>query len=513
VARGIALVIVLALSCASGLTFAWLGRGEARLVTPESLASAHQAEEALAVQAGLVVLDRGTSDELPFEREVPLEAGQCVAIVASLSGPDAIASTSITLASGRSTTSIPFVTRLAHHAICALEATSAAIALRAQPSVTPWAPPSVRFTILRGVPTRPRDYVRLDVSTDERAHFDEAAVRARLAEGHSERAIVPAAEVPREHAVLLPAGRATFAALRALVGRPGVVPTVDPSIASADPFRVPGETSVPPRVFSESGLVRVIAVVDTGALAAAHETPCVSIVLARLDDPREPVALRWIEVPSQAESLVAADDSAIASDTICSGHGLRVYVTDEAVGGRYLVSVHAVDGPPGATGAAASTFGSPTPSRRPAAPELATRLPVAVVTRARTSCEAGSAADCLGWADLAAAGIDGAGDPRVPLERACELGGGEPCDRLASVLAASGDERAAEISERRACQTGSPAACLRRAARFREIGRFEEAFRTYRFGCSHGCGECCGAASTMEEWQLAAPLPAVEAPP
>ncbi len=512
-ARGIAIVIVLALSCASGLMFAWLARGEARLVTPESLASAHQAEEALALQAGLVVLDRGTSDELPFEREVPLEPGQCVALVASLSGPDAIASTSITLASGRSTTSVPFVTHLAHHAICALEASTAAIALRAQPSVTPWAPRSVRFTILRGVPTRPRDYVRLDVNADERARFDEAAVRARLAEGHPERAIVPAVEVPREHAVLLPASRATFAAVRALVGRPGMVPTVDPAIATSDPFRVAAETSIPPRVFSETGLVRVIAVVDAGALAAAQGTPCVSVVLARLDDPREPVALRRIEVPSQAESLVAVDDSAIASDTVCPGQALRVYVADEVAGGRYVVSVHAVDGPPGASGAQASSFGSAPAGRRVVAPEPAPRLPVVVVTRSRASCESGSTADCLRWADLAAAGIDGAGDPRVPLERACELGAAELCDRLASVLAAAGDERAAELPERRACQLGSPAACLRRAARFREIGRFEEAFRTYRFGCSHGCAECCGAASTMQDWQLAAPVASVDSPP
>lgn len=512
-ARGVALVVVLALSCASGLAFAWMARGEARLVTPESLAAAHESEEALAVQAGLAVLDHGQTEELPFEREVRLEAGQCVAIVASLAGPDALASTSIVLASGRSTTSNPFTTRLGHHALCAAEATTASIAVRAQPSVTPWAPRTVRYTILRGVPTRPREYVRLDVTDGERARFDEAAVRARLADGHPEREIVAAVEVPREHAALFPASRATFAALRALVGRPGVVPAVDPSLASSDPFRAASEATVPPRVFTESGLARVLAVVDAGALAAQHGTPCVRVVLARLDDPREAVPMRRIEVPSQAESVVTVDDSAIASDTVCPGQALHVYVADEVAGGRYRVSVHAVDGPAHASGAQASTFGTAAPTRRAVAEGSVPRLPVAVLSRARAACDAGTASGCVQWADLAIAGIDGAGDVRVPLGRACELAGGEPCDRLATLEVAAGGESAADAPERRACETGWAPACLRRAARFREIGRFEEAFRTYRFGCSHGCAECCGAASTMEEWQLATPVAAVDAPP
>jgi hypothetical protein len=379
------------------------------------------------------------------------------------------------------------------------------ISLRPDASETPGAPSALRFSILRGFLARPHDYVRLSVTLEDRLRFDAAAVRAReerSAPANEQRIGTPVL-VTSAAATVFPPSHATFGALRALVGRAGVVPSVD--VASADPFALPDERTIPPRVLTSTGSRRVLAVVDAGAVAESNGVGCISITLARLDDPREAVPITRIAVPSQVETQVAPVDGAIAIDRLCPADGLFVYVVEESAGGEYLVALRGVGGSVGTP--RASTFGAP-PRRGPA---LITRLPVLEVATAIHGCEAGNRAACMAWSELAFAGLDGAGDARVPLEHACTLEDASACDRLAAHLA--GGAEASERFERRACELGHALACLRRAARHRDAGRFVEAHATYRYGCAHGCTECCAGAATMEEWQLASAVTGASALP
>lgn len=494
--RALALFVALLASGGAGGLFAYLARRQVRFVTAAQLALQHDAEAQLALDAGLARIDQGTSSELPFTREVPLEAGQCVAVVASIDGASRFEEAEIALSGGRTARSSLYG-RLVHLAACTPHAATASINLGHDSVRDALAPSQVRFDILRGVVTSPHSYFRLDVDQGERARFDEAAVLAREASMEGER-IGAAIRLSRERATVLPPGAATFAGLRALTGRAGVVPAVDPLLAAADPFRRVEEVEIPPRALASDGLVRLLAVLDAGALSAAHGGRCLTVTLARLDDPSTPVPVRRIAIPSQTETVVATRDAAIAHETLCPAEGLFAYVTDESAGGEYLLAVR-TSSDPTVFAVSASSFGAP-PRRGPASVPT---LPVRLVSRARADCEAGDATECLRWADLAAGGIEGAGEARAPLERACTLGSAEGCDRLATELEASGEPRLADQAERRACAAGAMTACLRRAARFRDGGRFLEAHSSYRFGCARGCAECCAARSTMEEWQLA----------
>jgi hypothetical protein len=492
--RVIAGLTALATSGVAGVGFAWLARDQAGVVTPEQLAASHEAEEALAVAAGLERLDFGSTEELPFEREVPLEAGQCVAIVASLAGPDALLAVRVRLPTGRSADAMGSPGRVAHEAICTHEASTASILVEPAPRSAPYAPRSLRFSLFRGVPTHQREYTRLDTTFVERAEVDERAVRSRLAAWPA-RELAPAIEVPREHAAVLPASSATFAALRALTGRTGAAPAIEPSLAAQDPFRAPTDLAIPPRVITSGGAARALVAIDTGALAASSGSACVEVLIARLDDPSVAVPITRIALPSRAEDELARVDAAIARDTVCA-HGLYVYTTDERSGGVHVVSVRVADG----TGTApplASTFGSD----RRGAPLLAVQ-PAPIVEATRAECTSGTATACDRWVSFVAMGLDGAGTLAEPLSRQCELAGGDACDRLATLREAEGDATAADAAELRACETGSEPACLRRAARFRDAGRFGEAYAVYRTGCTHGSSAACAAVAAMEEWQL-----------
>ena len=384
--------------------------------------------------------------------------------------------------------------RVAHEAICTRESSTATVLVEPAPTIAPYAERSVRFTILRGVPSQQREYTRLDTTFAERAEVDERAVRSRLAAWPA-RELAPALEVPREHAVVLPASNATFAALRALTGRAGAAPAIDPVLASGDPFRAPTDLPIPPRVVASRGAVRALAAIDTGALAASGASACVEVRIARLDDPSVAVPITRVALPSRAEAELTRVDAAIARDTVCT-HGVFVYTTDERAGGVHVVSVRAADGAASAP-PLASTFGSD----RRGAPLLAV-LPAPIVATTRTECTSGDAAACDRWVSFVAMGLEGAGTLAEPLSRQCELAGGDACDRLATLREAEGDATAADAAELRACETGSEAACLRRAARLREAGRFGEAYAVYRTGCTHGSSAACTAVATMEEWQL-----------
>jgi hypothetical protein len=498
VKRVIALLLALLASAGSGGVFAWLARRQVRYVAANQLAPLHDSEEQDALRAGLRILDHGTTTELPFVREVPLGAGQCVALVATIDGVTLFERAEIALATGRTAESRSTYTRLVHLALCAETSTTATLTLTATPDRDELAPSQLRYTVLRGEVSSPRTYTQLDVDPLERARFDEAAVRAREAAIEGER-LEPLVTIPPEHAVLAPATRATFAAIRALSGRAGVAPALAPEVARADPFRRPDDLAVPPRAFGSDGVVRVLAVLDAGAFSAAHGGRCLSVALARLDDPAFAVPVTRIAVPSLEETAVPQADPALALDTVCPADGLFAYVTVEAAGGEYLLAIRA----------GAETSPSPAPSRFGEAPArgeaLVPALPVALLARARAACEAGTAAECVRWADLADGHVLGAGDAREPLSRACELLDGPACDRLAAQLEAAGDAAGSDGAERRACAAGASAACLRRAARFRDAARFAEAYATYRFACARGSSESCAAVQTMDEWQLAPP--------
>jgi hypothetical protein len=492
--RVVAGLTALATSGVAGVGFAYLARDQAGVVTLEQLAASHESEEALAIAAGLERLDFGTTEELPFEREVPLEAGQCVAVVASLAGPDALLAVRVRLPTGRSADAMGSPGRVAHEAICTHEASTASILVEPAPRSAPYAPRSLRFSLFRGVPTHQREYTRLDTTAVERSEVDERAVRSRLATQAS-RELAPAIEVPREHAAVLPASSATFAALRALTGRTGAAPAIAPSLAAQDPFRAPTDLAIPPRVITSRGAARALVAIDTGAIAASSGSPCVEVLIARLDDPSEAVPVTRVALPSRAETELPRLDAAIARETVCT-HGVFVYTTDERSGGVHVVSVRAAEGAASAP-PLASTFGLD----RRGAPMLAVQ-PAPIVAEARTRCVGGDAAACDRWLSFVAMGLDGAGALAEPLSRQCELAGQDACDRLATLREAEGDAAGADAVELRACETGSEAACLRRAARLREAGRFAEAYAVYRTGCTHGSGAACAAVATMEEWQL-----------
>jgi hypothetical protein len=494
--RAIALLFAFATSGVVGFGFANLVRNRAPMVTAEQLAAAHEAEEQLALAAGLAPIDHGTTSELPFEREIPLARGQCVAVVVSLAGPEHFEHVRLSLGGGRTTENeawgIP--RRLEHLAICAQADTTATLFVQPPLGISAWAPSELRYTVFRGVLAHPRTYVRLDSTSEERASFDRDAVLARLA-AEPGRGLVAAMTLSRESATVQPASAPTFAALRVLTGRRATVPALDETLAAADPYRLADDRTIAPRVFAQSGLVRVIAAIDTGAIAAAHGVSCVSVLIARLDDPSVAVPITRIEVPTRLETTVAMSDPAIARDEVCT-HGLFVYTTREEAG---ELSLSVREGQGTATAApVASTFGldrhgAPAPLVPMAAPPLAP---------ARQGCLGGDAAACGQWASFAAAGLEGAGEVREALTRQCELASGDACDRLATVERDAGELRAAELHEQRACETGGEAACLRRAARLRDQGLFGEAFATYRLGCDHGSTACCSAVATMQEWQL-----------
>ncbi len=498
----IALALATTISLITGATFAWLARPTIAFVEPAALTRLHAGEVALAREAGLTTLvEEGDASEGPFVRDVPLSAGECVALVASLEGSARF--TEITL--GPPTFANPPASDdvVVHRARCAAFATTIHVAL-AWGEASANAPARLRFTILRGRVATPRAYAALVTTTEDRARLDAEAVRARLASlGGDE--LAPPVVILRERATVLPSERASLAAARAITGRAGVVPRLDQDEGSTDPFTRPGEREIAPRALTSQGYARLLLVLDAGALEAAHGGACLDVILARLDDPLAPTPLRRVAIPSLEEVLVPSADGAIARDSVCVEEGLYAYVVGEDVGASYLLSVRARPGERVAT-ARPSRFSEGSGAT------VATLEPTIVAT-SRAACASGDASACHLWAALADAEVFGAGVVREPLERGCALGDAGACDRLAAIYAASSEPRLMESSERRACALGRADACLRRAARFRDEDRFQEAYETYAFLCARpGGSEGCAGAGTMREWQLA-PSGASEAGP
>ena len=467
-----------------GLAFSvWLARAtrrHARVRTADEVEAPYRAEIALATEHGLTTVEDTALEEASANRALVLDAGECIALVAANEG-DAMFYASL---------SVPGLTasgegEIVHLAACATGPGAVEISVTASPPPFPTGQ-HVHLAILRGRVIAPRTYPRLTLTEAQRAEVDASSVRARVD------AIAPSASrlaeprvADREHAVVATPNRASFAALRALTGRRGVVPA---SLEAAqDPFASASDLGAPPRVFVGDGQARLVAVVDAGALGVG----CVDVVLARLDDPEVATALRRTSIPDGAAAPTTGTDPAIAIDHVCPASGLFVYTTDLDDGADYLVTATSVDADAGSP-ATPSHFGDEGP----------VILPVAMVAASRTACEGGSAEACLTLAALARDQIEGAGTVRAALEPICRSGGGHVCDVLAGAM--QDDTATSDALERRACATGAPAACLRRGARFLAgASDLDRAYRTFRFGCDHACAECCTSASTMTEWELA----------
>ncbi len=489
--RRIALVLALVVSAGIWLFILLASRRPLWAVDPAALEAAYRAERSLALEQGLAVVEESSSTDASLLRSIPLEAGECVAVVARTEGRtnvDVEITLDLVVNGGPQT--------MVHDATCTTAAGAASISFAWARDPAYPRPQSWQYAILRGRPQRARTYARLTISPTQRDAFDAEAVRARVhaLEGTTLRtAIAPAAS-----AVALPADRAAFAAARALSGRRGLAPTIAADVV--DPFAAEGDVATAPRVFGATAQERLIAVVDAGALGS-----CIAVVLARLDDPTTPTPVRRTSIPDRATLAVAAVDPAIARDEICPASGLFVYTVDADVGGTYEVTIATLDRPV-ETEVAASRFGDPITGSR--ASDGLTILPIPYLDATRAACGASDAPSCLTVAALARDGMERAGTPREALEPICRTSGGETCDVLAGLL--DGTAEADEL-ERRACMTGFPAACLRRGERDLQAGTdLARAYGTFQYGCAQGSTDCCTAAGTMREWELApqgAPVP------
>lgn len=479
---------VLALGLAFTVWVALAARPHARVRTAEEIETPYRAEIALATEHGLAISEDSAFEEPSASRSLTVEAGECVALVVANEGNESLL-VSLAVPGVAATGSGEIV----HLAACA---TSAGVVTISAVGPQPAFPTGqrVHLALLRGRVTEPRTYARLTLTEAQRVEVDANSVRARVDVLAPAPARVAEPRVAdREHAVLVTPSRASFAALRALSGRLDVAPAcLD---AERDPFASATDVHAAPRVFTATGQERVLAVVDAGALGAV----CVDLLLARLDDPPTATPLRRESVPDATVVAVSGTDPAIVIDHLCPASGLFVYTTDLGDGADYLVTATSVDAE-AATPPAPSHFGDEVTGRHPSSGLVL--LPVPMLAPARAGCVGGSAEACLTLAALARDAIVGAGTVREALEPLCRTSGGEVCDVLAGAM--QDDARESDALEQRACTTGAAAACMRRGARFLAgASDLDRACRTFRFGCDHACVDCCTAASTMTEWELA----------
>ncbi len=495
------LLVAIAASAAVAVGFAYLARDRAYTQPQDVLEGALAAEIALATDQGLVAAPERVVRESSVSLSLTVEAGECIALVAASEG---VTPLQVSLHVG--TLGPVEDGDLVHVAACASEAGPASLQIVRFGPAPFEIEQTIRYTVLRGHVRDPRSYARLSIGEAQRAAFDALAVRARMSLHTSGgRTIGGEWSADGEHAVLLPASRATWAGLRALAGRLGAVPAVSPEQAASDPFAAASDTPVPARVFTPDGQRRVIAVIDAGALGAG----CVEILLARLEAPTRAATVTRVSVPDLATVTLPVSDPALTIDAICPARGLFAYTVPEGEVGSVVV-VAARSDAESAVAPEPSHFGDAVGGRHPSTGLVV--LPVALVAWSRAACATGEVEACLALAALAHDRIEGAGTVRDALEPLCDRSGGAACDVLAGAITDDAP-READSFERRACATGAADACMRRGARYLEAARdLAQALRTFRFGCAHGCADCCTAASTMREWQLAPPDAPAEEP-
>ncbi len=483
----------------------YLLRPAVRVVEPTALDAAHRAEVARARAMGFsdVVEDASTTDFV--DRRLRLRRHQCVALVESESGPEDDPSVGVSWGlDGEESAYARVDSRVGLFVRCPPRAGSFLMTFGARtPSSTfgddpsAIAPSTLRYTILVGVPSGLEHADELGLDAELRAFLRGEALAAQMARGPGASVVRPT-EIEPSAALLFVPNRASFAALRALGGREGIVPRARAGTAT-DPFARPDDEVVLPRILLAGGRARVLAVLDAGALAARGDARCLELDLARVDpSPSAAGLVRRVAIPSLEESALAPSSGGVATDTLCPASGLFLYTTDEDDAAPWITQVR------GEVRAGVEVEGSSFGAGEARAPIL---TPGVVAASAR-GCDAGDADACYTSAALAAAGIVGTTPAGLVdrLARACELGSGRACDQRAADAAAAGDDAAADTLSRRACALGWSDACLRRAAGFRDEDRFQEAYETYAFLCAQpGGSEGCAGARTMREWQLAPP--------
>lgn len=451
-------------------------------------------ELALATERGLSVLDEGTAEGPFFQRIVALDAGQCVALIAASVGPDTLTEALLTVETGSTTEGARSAGgTLVHLAVCVASESSITVSFRLGADRARYGASTARYALLRGpIPAEPERYPRLSISPSLRARLDAHAVlaraRARLGEGTP---LETGITIAPARAVLLPMRPSTYAARRVLSGYGVRVP----EIASApgdppDPFAAPTDVASPPTMITREGTLRLLAVIDAGALGS----DCIALALSRLDDPMTAVPITRLALPSLDERVLDSSDPAIAIDVLCPADGLFGYGVPAGAGGDYGLEVVRRAAPEGV-------------HARPFASDVSART-LPLIEARRTACAGGEAQACIDLATLARDGVHGAGTPRQALEPICDRQGGMPCALLAGLLVEQ-DPGAADGFERRACSTGVLDSCLRHAASLRRAGRLGDALRVYRFACDRGDPSGCTAVSTFAEWSI---HPAVEVP-
>ena len=484
-------------------------------------------EVAEAARLGLHITRDGTSALIDnrWRHDFSVEAGECVAVIAGVTGTEEIRSLELQRRSGGVLASIPETPRtyVAQVQWCARERTQVRVELAVESAFfggEEREPRQVLWKLAsgtRGAGLDERTLTR-NASADDtiRAALDQAddaAALARIAEPAraSEAALVPDAverstplDVDARSAVLLPPERATALAAQRALMTPSATAAIAPYFASV-PAWLAAPSALPSLLGTESaallrvadGWERVLAVVDFDALGPA----CVALTFARMAPAREGAEVVRVAIPSLARVPVNGRDG-VSVDRACPASGLHLYTIPAAAAAPYQVRVHALPG-------------SRPRARRRSPPwdgELLLTGERAQLERECAATNPAAPSACIGLARALLR--DGAEQPDVDraFEAACARGSADACGQLSTQLLVRAERHAmarAIALEQTACAGGAWVSCAARAARLASTAAtqadLDEAHTLYQRACRerHLDGACRGEAR-MRELQLVA---------
>ncbi|MDO9018307.1 MAG: hypothetical protein Q7V43_15430 [Myxococcales bacterium] len=417
-------------------------------------------EVALATAHGLRLVEDHRSAQPAVRRELALQPGECLSVVAAATGTQGVPRFTLRDEAG---TELGGEVELhpwrfvRHMQWCA--------PLGGRFSIDVEAPTFPRLALLRGAPTSlplPRALPRAELLPGLRVDAASAAL-ARSASTP----LAPIARLDDERLVLLlPSTPATRAALADAVlpppdeAPPALLPTLLPARDEADPAplapaprRGRPAPAPKPRIAVDSRPatrplfrlmdldLRVVAVVDRGALGVG----CATLRFAGAGA-RSPTLWR-AEVPGWSMVPLPTRDG-VVTDGSCPAAGLVVYaVRDNVLDWDLLLSVEAGADAAGAVATPSTWRGDSTPH------SLIARLDRACAT---------DAAACLELARLAGASPPAPPGPGVDdsLRRACDLADASACGRLGvHLLEVRRDPARAGVALRRGCDGGDAMAC------------------------------------------------------
>jgi hypothetical protein len=417
-------------------------------------------EVALATAHGLRLVEDHRSAQPGVRRELALQPGECLSVVAAATGTRGVSR--FTLRDGAGT---ELGGEIVLHSWRFVRHMQWCAPLGGRFSIDVEAPTFPRLALLRGAPTSlplPRALPRAALLP--RLRVDAAS--AALAQGAGA-ALCPVVRLHDEGRVLLlPATPATRAALADAVvparsaPLPALLPSLLPARDEADPAPVAPTSRrgrpapIPtPRIAVDSrpatmplfGLMdldlRVVAVVDRGALGVG----CATLRFAGADA-TSPTLWR-AEVPGWSMAPLPTRDG-VATDASCPATGLVVYaVRRDAPGGDLLLSVEAGADAAGAVATPSTWRGESTPH------SLIARLDRACATDAEACLELARRADAAPPAPTSP-GVDDS------LRRACDLADASACGRLGvHLLEVRRDPARAGVALRRGCDGSDAMAC------------------------------------------------------